>query len=60
MKKNLELKSDHREALAEFLNSADMVKFAKHMPSVDQATRHLLLARQFVLETKPVSDPDVT
>ncbi len=48
----------HRSLLAEFLCEADLVKFARHMPTVDDADRAFGAARQFVESTIPRSEDD--
>jgi hypothetical protein len=47
------LGDDHRDLLGRFLRAADMVKFARHEPSADEAQRAFAAARGFVKETTP-------
>jgi len=42
-----------KKFLGELLLSSDMVKFAKHIPMVDQARENLRLAKLFIEETRP-------
>jgi hypothetical protein len=49
------LNAAHRGLLAEFLRESDLVKFARHRPTVDAATRALEAARRFVDETRPAT-----
>jgi hypothetical protein len=48
-----ELASPHRIALQEFLSEADLVKFARHVPSRDRAERAWTAARDLVEATRP-------
>jgi hypothetical protein len=43
--------------LGGFLRAADMVKFARHQPTADEAERAFAGARTFVDETAP-TEPD--
>lgn len=43
-----------KSTLKEFMNSCDIVKFAKHIPRVEEAEESFQLARQLVDETKRV------
>lgn len=47
-----ELSITDKEALAEFLNHCDLVKFAKHQPTSDQVTYTVELAEDFIAKTK--------
>jgi hypothetical protein len=51
------LTDEHRELLGGFLRAADMVKFARHLPTADEAGRAFAGARAFVDETAP-TEPD--
>jgi len=51
------LTDEHRELLGGFLRAADMVKFARHQPTADEAERAFAGARTFVDETAP-PEPD--
>jgi hypothetical protein len=48
-----ELSADQKSTLKKFLNSCDVVKFAKYVPPVQEARDSLLLAEQLVKETRP-------
>jgi hypothetical protein len=48
-----EVASVHRLALQDFLSEADLVKFARHVPSPDRAGRAWSAARDFVDATRP-------
>jgi hypothetical protein len=43
----------HRVALQEFLSEADLVKFARHVPSADRADRAWTAACDLVETTRP-------
>ena len=43
----------HRRLLAEFLSQADLVKFARHLPSLKDSEAAYDAARRFVEDTKP-------
>ena len=47
------LPSSQKETLKDFLNSCDMVKFAKFVPDTDEAGRSFEFARRLIDETKP-------
>ena len=47
------LAEEHKDLLARFLRAADLVKFARHEPSVDESREALAAARRFVEETVP-------
>jgi hypothetical protein len=46
------LREDHKALLKDFLNGCDMVKFARHTPSVSQARSHFDLVVRLIDETK--------
>jgi len=50
------LGSSHRALLADFLRESDLVKFARHRPTVEAAGRAMVAARRFVDETRPARD----
>ena len=50
----------HRRLLAEFLSQADLVKFARHLPSLDDSEGAYNAARRFVEETRGTSAPHHT
>jgi hypothetical protein len=53
------LSDDHQDLLGGFLRAADMVKFARHQPTADEAERAFSGARAFVDETAPAeTGPD--
>lgn len=54
-KRDARLSGAHRDLLADFLRSADMVKFARISPDPKQASAALDEARRFVRETAQVS-----
>lgn len=43
----------HRRLLSEFLSQADLVKFAKHLPTLQDSESAYTAARRFVEETRP-------
>ncbi len=43
----------HRRLLAEFLSQADLVKFARHLPSLNDSEAAYDAARRFVEDTRP-------
>lgn len=51
MERSRLLTTPQKQTLAGFLRSADLVKFARHEPPVDEGHRSLELARAFVIET---------
>ena len=51
--RNRELPGVHRVALQEFLSEADLVKFARHVPSRERAERAWTAARELVETTRP-------
>jgi hypothetical protein len=50
----------HRRLLADFLAQADLVKFARHLPSLDDSEGAYTAARRFVEETRVPSSPQNT
>ncbi len=46
------LSGEHKKILKDFLNGCDMVKFAKHQPTANEAQLNFDLAKELVLETK--------
>ncbi len=48
-----ELEAQHRARLGEFLSEADLVKFARHVPTVEQGEKAYEAAREFVSTTAP-------
>ena len=51
VKTSPDLRADHKEILKDFLNGCDMVKFAKHVPSVNEAQANFELAKKLIEET---------
>src|SRR5207302_880534 len=47
----------HRRLLAEFLSQADLVKFARHLPTLKDSEAAYEAARRFVEDTRPRSTP---
>jgi hypothetical protein len=47
--------NDHKRLLAEFLNQCDLVKFAKHEPTIVESEKTVIICREFVEETKLAS-----
>jgi hypothetical protein len=47
----------HRRLLGDFLGESDLVKFARHVPSLADTTRAFDAARRFVEETAPAAAP---
>lgn len=50
--RNPQIAQAHRASLAQFLNEADLVKFAKYVPALEDAERAYAAARQFVEATR--------
>jgi len=48
---NRDLPVEHRARLGDFLGEADLVKFARHLPSVEQGEGAYEAAREFVAQT---------
>ena len=46
------LLSGHKRLLGEFLNQCDLVKFAKHEPSIGESEKTVIICREFITETK--------
>jgi len=46
------LERAHRALLGEFLAESDLVKFARHLPTIDDSERAFVAARRFVDETR--------
>ena len=53
-----ELATEHRSALHEFLAEADLVKFARHVPTRERAERAWSAAHEFVVTTKPRAEDE--
>jgi hypothetical protein len=51
------LAAAHRRLLGDFLGESDLVKFARHVPSLADTTRAFDAARRFVEETAPATTP---
>lgn len=49
------LERAHRQLLADFLSECDLVKFARHVPSLEQCDRALAAAQRFVDDTAEVA-----
>ncbi len=47
-----QLKPDHKQSLKEFLNGCDLVKFAKHEPTPNEAMANFELAKKLIMETR--------
>ncbi len=47
------LQSAHRSLLADFLTESDLVKFARHVPTIANSERAFAAAKRFVDETAP-------
>jgi hypothetical protein len=54
------LSETHKDLLAGFLRAADLVKFARHEPSVSESRSALESARGFVEQTRPAPETDAT
>jgi hypothetical protein len=50
---NRQIATEHRASLGRFLGEADLVKFARYLPSVEDAERAYGAARRFVEATAP-------
>jgi hypothetical protein len=46
------LLTNHKRLLEEFLSQCDLVKFAKHEPSIEESGKTFVICREFVEETK--------
>ena len=53
------LLGDHKRLLGEFLNQCDLVKFAKHEPSIEESGKTVTVCREFIEETKKGQVPKV-
>ncbi len=47
-----ELPAEYRSGLSEFLREADLVKFARHLPTVEQGEKAFEAAREFVIANR--------
>jgi len=54
--KSHHLTSSQNDTLKQFLNSCDIVKFAKYIPQIKEGKESIQLARKLVEETKVVAD----
>ncbi|MBN1870559.1 MAG: hypothetical protein JW847_08300 [Candidatus Omnitrophica bacterium] len=54
LEKSGELKPDHKKTLKKFMISCDIIKFAKHIPRIEEAEESFRFARQLIDETKIV------
>ena len=52
--KHADLTKDQIKEVLTFLTHADMIKFAKHLPSIDNCDSDYGLVKQFVVATKPI------
>ncbi len=52
---NARLTSQQRRLLGEFLSQADLVKFARHLPTLEDTAAAYEAARRFIDETRPQS-----
>jgi hypothetical protein len=46
------LLGDHKRLLGEFLNQCDLVKFAKHEPTIGESEKTVIICREFVETTR--------
>jgi hypothetical protein len=53
LKTSTELNPEQKESLRQFLESCDLVKFAKYAPDPSEAKASYELAKRFIEETKP-------
>ena len=53
-----QLSAVQQDRLAEFLSQADLVKFARHRPGLDESETAYRAARRFIEETRPQQDQD--
>ncbi len=51
LNKTIALTAPQKQALKEFLYACDLVKFAKHQTTIDEAKNHFDLAKKFIDET---------
>ena len=56
LERSRDLKTHHKETLKKFITSCDIIKFAKHIPRVEEAEESFQFARQLVAETKINND----
>ncbi|MCK4883005.1 MAG: hypothetical protein KAS92_08275 [Candidatus Omnitrophica bacterium] len=56
LERSRDLKTEHKETLKKFMASCDIIKFAKHIPRVEEAEESFQFARQLVEETKIKDD----
>jgi len=49
---------EHRQLLGEFLTECDLVKFARHMPALEDVERVYAAAKRFIDETCPEARPE--
>jgi len=56
LERSKDLKTSHKETLKKFMTSCDIIKFAKHIPRVEEAGESFQFARQLVEETKIKND----
>ena len=54
--KSHHLTSGQNDILKQFLNSCDIVKFAKYIPRIEEGKESIQLARKLVEETKAITD----
>lgn len=52
-----QLSTVQQDRLAEFLSRADLVKFARHRPGLDESEAAYQAARRFIEETRPRQNP---
>ena len=55
IRRHPDLSPPQRQALGEFLTAADVIKFAKGDPTLEQMREVMRHARQFVIETIPAA-----
>ena len=53
---NRDLPNQYRSGLGDFLGEADLVKFARHVPTVEQGERAYEAACEFVNQTSHASE----
>ena len=56
LERSKELTAVHKATLKKFMMSCDIIKFAKHIPSAEEAEESFQFARQLVEETKIKDD----
>ncbi len=56
LERSRDLTARHKEMLKKFMVSCDIIKFAKHIPLIDEAEESFQFARQLVEETKAKDD----